>query len=168
MIKNVKCPGSATIINAIATGFGSAFGIGLNIKCRAKSIDSTIKCFNDVGASTDLMDLCVKKVFDKYDNLNYENAKLNPKYTFETFVVGNNNKFAHSAALAVAESPGNTYNPLYLYLILLYLRFLLYMSLDLKLIFLHPSYMLLYINLTFSTLFYQSSHQFLLILKLLS
>lgn len=66
MIKNVKCPGSATIINAIATGFGSAFGIGLNIKCRAKSIDSTIKCFNDVGASTDLMDLCVKKVFDKY------------------------------------------------------------------------------------------------------
>ena len=66
MIKNVKCPGSATIINAIATGFGSAFGIGLNIKCRAKSIDSTIKCFNDVGASTDLMDLGVKKVFDKY------------------------------------------------------------------------------------------------------
>lgn len=66
MIENVRCPGSATIINAIATGFGSAFGIGLNIKCRAKSIDSTIKCFNDVGASTDLMDLCVKKVFDKY------------------------------------------------------------------------------------------------------
>ena len=67
MIKNVKCPGSATIINAIATGFGSAFGIGLNIKCQAKSIDSGIKCFNDVGASTDLMDLCVKKVFDKYE-----------------------------------------------------------------------------------------------------
>ena len=48
-------------------------------------------------------------------NLNYENAKLNPKYTFETFVVGNNNKFAHSASLAVAESPGITYNPLFLY-----------------------------------------------------
>ena len=67
MIKNVRCPGSATIINAIATGFGSAFGIGLDIKCQAKPIDSGIKCFNDVGASTDLMDLCVRKVFDKYE-----------------------------------------------------------------------------------------------------
>ncbi|MBR0369901.1 MAG: shikimate kinase [Methanobrevibacter sp.] len=67
MIENVRCPGSATIINAIATGFGSAFGIGLNIKCQVKSIDSGIKCFNDVGASTDLMDLCVRKVFDKYE-----------------------------------------------------------------------------------------------------
>ena len=43
------------------------------------------------------------------------NATLNPKYRFDTFVVGSNNKFAHSASLAVAESPGNTYNPLYLY-----------------------------------------------------
>ena len=48
-------------------------------------------------------------------NLNYENAKLNPKYTFDSFVVGSNNKFAHSASLAVAESPGITYNPLFLY-----------------------------------------------------
>ncbi len=48
-------------------------------------------------------------------NINYENANLNPKYNFETFVVGSNNKFAHSASLAVAESPGNVYNPLYLY-----------------------------------------------------
>ena len=48
-------------------------------------------------------------------NINYENAHLNPKYKFDTFVVGSNNKFAHSASLAVAESPGETYNPLYLY-----------------------------------------------------
>ena len=47
--------------------------------------------------------------------INYENAHLNPKYRFDTFVVGNNNKFAHSASLAVAESPGEAYNPLYLY-----------------------------------------------------
>lgn len=66
MIKKIRCPGSATIINAIATGFGSAFGIGLNIQCGAKSIDSGIKCYNDVGASTDLMDLCVNKVFERY------------------------------------------------------------------------------------------------------
>lgn len=48
-------------------------------------------------------------------NMNYENANLNPKYKFDTFVVGSNNKFAHSASLAVAESPGEAYNPLYLY-----------------------------------------------------
>lgn len=48
-------------------------------------------------------------------NINYENANLNPKYKFDTFVVGSNNKFAHSASLAVAESPGEVYNPLYLY-----------------------------------------------------
>ena len=44
-----------------------------------------------------------------------ETANLNNKYKFDTFVVGSNNKFAHSAALAVAESPGEAYNPLYLY-----------------------------------------------------
>lgn len=47
--------------------------------------------------------------------VNYENTNLNPKYKFDTFVVGSNNKLAHSAALAVAESPGEVYNPLYLY-----------------------------------------------------
>ena len=48
-------------------------------------------------------------------NINLENANLNPKYKFDTFVVGSNNKFAHSASLAVAESPGRVYNPLYVY-----------------------------------------------------
>ncbi len=48
-------------------------------------------------------------------NINYEKAHLNPKYNFDTFVVGSNNKLAHSACLAVAETPGEVYNPLYLY-----------------------------------------------------
>src|SRR5258708_33882862 len=40
---------------------------------------------------------------------------FNPKNTFETFVVGNNNNFACAAALAVAQAPGKSYNPLFLY-----------------------------------------------------
>ena len=55
MKKSVRSPGSATIINAIATGFVSAFGIGLDIECVAKTVDEGIHCSNDVGADNDLM-----------------------------------------------------------------------------------------------------------------
>jgi chromosomal replication initiator protein len=42
-------------------------------------------------------------------------ARLNPKYTFETFVIGSSNRFAHAAAVAVAEAPAKAYNPLFVY-----------------------------------------------------
>ncbi|MGB9980367.1 shikimate kinase [Methanobacterium sp.] len=63
----VKSPGSATVINAIATGCGSAFGIGRYVTAEVELKPSNIICKSDKDVDTSLMELCVKKVLHKFD-----------------------------------------------------------------------------------------------------
>ena len=57
-----------------------------------------------------------EKKIKKLENIiKSDNLDLNPRYTFDSFVIGNSNRFAHAACLAVAQSPAKAYNPLFIY-----------------------------------------------------
>ena len=60
-------------------------------------------------------DEIVNNIAPVVNNKSLINSGLNPKYTFDTFVVGSNNKFAQAAAMGVADNPGSKYNPFFIY-----------------------------------------------------
>ena len=83
----------------------------MNEQCRVVfTTKSALEQNTDSGKNVQRVDDDQKKLI-----LKIREANLNPKYRFDTFVVGNNNRFAHSACLAVADAPGQFYNPLFLY-----------------------------------------------------
>ena len=71
--------------------------------------------FDDENAKTEVKNEILPSSQEDEGEIDLSNKSLNPKYTFETFVVGNNNRFAQAAALAVADKPAESYNPLFLY-----------------------------------------------------
>ena len=81
---------------------------GLIEKCLSESAGTPMKAML-------LSKSAVQRIITDAEPADENDPHLNPKYTFENFVVGSGNRFAHAAALAVAESPAEAYNPLFIY-----------------------------------------------------
>ena len=108
--KNMLEENYATVIEGILSGI-----IGKNIRLIIETMDSQYDTTDDevptITPKKEQQQLFNEKTAEQEPN----ESNLNPKYVFETFVIGNSNRFAHAAAQAVANNPAHAYNPLFLY-----------------------------------------------------
>jgi len=79
------------------------------------NVDSDVDFFFETVKSPSAPPVFARQTSTNFVDIEAIESSLNPKYTFEKFVVGTCNQFAHAAAKGAAESPGKTYNPLFLY-----------------------------------------------------
>src|SRR5271155_1545418 len=99
-------------LGLLQKAFAAASGRQLQVKFKTTSVTSPAVPVTNLG----VMPIKVKVADSPHERASH-NGELpfNPKNTFESFVVGNNNNFSYAAALAVAQAPGKSYNPLFLY-----------------------------------------------------
>ena len=90
-------------------------------KCFKEQLDENVEIEyltqDEIEEENDIKDIdntVDNSIYDDNNDYDFE-SNLNKKYTFDNFVVGNSNKFAHAAAVAVAQNPGSMYNPLFIY-----------------------------------------------------
>lgn len=82
-----------------------------SVVCNNSSTDGTVEMPSIMPEKIIAQD----KVIDEDFDISYNKSSLNPKYTFDNFVVGSYNRFAHAASLAVGDTPYTAYNPLFIY-----------------------------------------------------
>lgn len=109
----------------LAEGFAAAGLEGHTIEWNSETTqpeeetaeDGDIDFFFEVGGSADgpAGSIIPASPVPAREDTNPIDSSLNPKYTFEKFVVGKSNQFAHAASIGAAETPGKTYNPLFIY-----------------------------------------------------
>jgi len=110
-----------SIKDDVVTIFVPSEQVGLNYISKKYTLPIKVAITEVTGKSYDIQFVLSEDIEEnKNDNSSttansFVDSNLNPKYTYDTFVVGSNNKFAHAASLAVSESPGEIYNPLFLY-----------------------------------------------------
>ncbi len=111
--KNFLEDNYASVLEGILSGI-----MGKNIKLLIETIDNGVSCVAEAQEpypqhpqKTQQQELFPEKTSEQ----EIDESNLNPKFVFETFVIGNSNRFAHAAAKAVANNPAHAYNPLFLY-----------------------------------------------------
>ncbi len=101
----------AVILDAGQTLTGAAFEVELVVDSGSRADDIEIIIEGEPAA----IDLAAAERAPEVDTSAWGPTTLNPRYTFEQFVIGSSNRFAHAATLSVAESPARSYNPLFIY-----------------------------------------------------